>query len=107
VVSARVWIKIFTQVSAVKEEYQEKVDSLLAKFARDHSQLEVTRLHSQLKAREVRGHFVRNLLLFPVSGNLFCFVYLHFVVVAAANIAQIPWSKVIGQRWLTRVQGAI
>lgn len=41
------------QVSRLEEDQKCTVDSLLAKFARESSQLEVSRLHSQLKAKEV------------------------------------------------------
>lgn len=44
---------LFIQLMRLKEEHGCEVDSLLAKFAREGSQLEVTRLQSQLKAREV------------------------------------------------------
>lgn len=42
------------QVAALREEHRREVDSLLAKFARDHLQSDVARLQSQLKAKEVR-----------------------------------------------------
>ena len=42
------------QIQKLESEHKTQLDSLIARYAREHSQSEATRLQSQLATREVR-----------------------------------------------------
>lgn len=50
-----IWLK-YVQIQKLESEHKTQLDSLIARYAREHSQSEATRLKSQLATREVR-HF--------------------------------------------------
>lgn len=56
----------------MREEHRAEVDALVAKFARDHAQSDISRLHSQVKAKEVRGLNLEGSFLGLPLSKYFC-----------------------------------